>query len=362
MAMRDETRMLLESVSRLFEDHCTKAVIDAAETGTFPDALWKAVSETGVPLAALPESAGGADAEWSDLYAVLRVAGRYAAPIPLAETMLAGWIASSAGFAVDEQPMTVGPVMAGDTLRLERDGNGWRLFGRASRLPWGKQAGRVVLLATDPDGNTRVIFGDGVAGAAPPTEGTNMAGEPRDTYRFDGAGLSGNEVAPAPAGIDQAALYRRGALARAVMMAGAMERALDTAVTYAGERKQFGRPIGKFQAVQQQLAVMAGQVAAAGAAADVGVEALSHGDAAMEEFLIAIAKTRVGDAATLASEIAHQVHGAIGFTKEYSLQLSTRRLWAWRDEFGADVEWAARVGAFVCGRGADALWPTLTDG
>ncbi len=87
--MRDETRMLLESMGRLFEDHCTKQVADAAETGNFPDALWQAVSETGVPLAALPESAGGADAEWSDLYAVLRVAGRFAAPIPLAETMLA---------------------------------------------------------------------------------------------------------------------------------------------------------------------------------------------------------------------------------------------------------------------------------
>ena len=98
----------------------------------------------------------------------------------------------------------------------------------------------------------------------------------------------------------------------------------------------------KFQAVQQQLAVMAGQVAAAGAAADAGVEALSLDDPAKQEFLIAIAKTRVGDAATLASEIAHQVHGAIGFTKEYALQLSTRRLWSWRDEFGGDTEWAAQ--------------------
>ena len=355
--MRDETRMLLESMSRLFEDHCTKAVIDAAETGAFPAALWQTVSETGVPLAAV----AGSEVEWSDLYAVLRVAGRYAAPIPLAETMLAAWIASSAGFTVSEQPMTIGPVHAGDRLTLERDGNGWRLFGRASRLPWGKRAERVVLLATDPDGNTQVIFGDGVPGAAPPTGGSNMAGEPRDTYEFAGAGLSGNEVAPAPAGIDHAALYRRGALARAMMMAGAMERALDTAVTYAGERKQFGRPIGKFQAVQQNLAVMAGQVAAAGAAADAGVEALSIDDPAKQEFLVAIAKTRVGDAATIASEIAHQVHGAIGFTKEYALQLGTRRLWSWRDEFGGDTEWAAKVGAYVCNGGADALWPTLTD-
>jgi acyl-CoA dehydrogenase len=356
--MRDETRMLLESIGRLFEDHCTRQVADAAEAGIFPDALWQAVSGTGVPLAGV----AGSEVEWSDLYAVLRVAGRYAAPIPLAETMLAAWMASSAGFDVTEQPMTVGPVRAGERLTLQRDGNGWRLFGRASRVPWGRQAGRVVLLATDPDGNSMVVFGDGVQGARLPDGGSNMAGEPRDTYEFVGLGLSGNEVAPAGPGVDQAALYRRGALARAVMMAGAMERALDTAVNYAQERKQFGRPIAKFQAIQQQLAVMAGQVAAAGAAADAGVEALTAEDPARQEFLIAVAKTRVGDAATLASEIAHQVHGAIGFTKEYSLQLSTRRLWSWRDEFGGEAEWAARAGAYVCSRGADALWPTLTDG
>ena len=82
MAIRDETRMLLESMTRLFEDKSTKQVIDRAETGVFAADLWQAVAETGVPLAALPESAGGADAEWSDLYAVLRVAGRYSAPHP----------------------------------------------------------------------------------------------------------------------------------------------------------------------------------------------------------------------------------------------------------------------------------------
>jgi acyl-CoA dehydrogenase len=358
--MRDETRILLESMSRLFEDHCTKQVADAAEAGTFPAALWQAVSETGVPLAALPESAGGADAEWSDLYAVLRVAGRHAAPIPLAETMLAAWIASAAGLAVSERPMTVGPVRADDTLTLERDGNGWRLSGRASRLPWATQAARLVLIAAGPDGEMAVAL-EGTAGAEVAT-GRNMAGEPRDTLTFANTRIAGDAVAPIAAGVDRAALYRRGALARAVLMAGAMERALDTAVTYAGERKQFGRPIGKFQAIQQQLAVMAGQVAAAGAAADAGVEALALADTAKQEFLIAMAKTRVGDAATLASEIAHQVHGAIGFTKEYSLQLSTRRLWSWRDEFGGDTEWAARVGAYVCAGGVDALWPTLTDG
>ncbi|MDR3538470.1 MAG: acyl-CoA/acyl-ACP dehydrogenase [Acetobacteraceae bacterium] len=356
MAIRDETRMLLESMGRLFEDKATRQVIDAAETGVFATGLWAAMVETGLPHAALPESAGGADAEWSDLFATLRVAGRFSAPIPLAETMQAGWIAADAGLETVDGPMTVGPVRASDRLTLERDGNGWRLSGIASRVPYARAATRILLLADGPDGEMAVTL-DGLAGVevAP---GKNIANEPRDTLTFAGLRLSADAAAPVKS-VSHAALYRRGALARATMMSGALERTLDLAVTYAQERQQFGRPISKFQAVQQNLAVLAGQTAAAIAASDVGIEALG-GDPEREEFLIAIAKTRVGEAATLACEIAHQVHGAIGFTKEYALQLSTRRLWSWREEFGSDPEWAAKVGATVCARGADALWPTLT--
>lgn len=357
MAIRDETRMLLESMGRLFEDKSTKQVIDAAETGVFPADLWAAVAETGLPLAALPEAAGGADAEWSDLFAALRVAGRFSAPIPLAETMLAGWVAAGAGLDTVDGPMTVGPVRASDRLTLERDGNGWRLSGVATRVPYARAAARIFLLAEGPDGEMAVAL-DGVAGAdvAP---GKNIANEPRDTLTFASVRIEADAAAPLKHGVSRAALYRRGALARATMMSGALERAMDLAVNYAQERQQFGRPISKFQAVQQNLAVLAGQTAAAVAASNVGIEALG-GDPEREAFLIAVAKTRVGEAATLACEIAHQVHGAIGFTKEYALQLSTRRLWSWREEFGADPEWAAKVGAYVCARGADALWPTLT--
>jgi acyl-CoA dehydrogenase len=360
MAIRDETRMLLESMSRLFEDHCTKQVADAAETGIFAQSLWDQVAESGVPLAALPESAGGADAEWSDLYAVLRVAARFSAPIPLAETMLAGWAAASCGLETSDGPMTVGPVRAADTLTLTRDGNGWRLSGAATRLPYASFAARTILIADGPDGEMVVAL-DG-SGGGDLAKGKNIANEARDTLTFSDVRLSSDQAAPVKGGVSRAALYRRGALARATMMSGALEKAMDLAVTYAQERQQFGRPISKFQAVQQNLAVLAGQTAAAVAAANLGIEALESAESDREEFLIAVAKTRVGEAATLACEIAHQVHGAIGFTKEYSLQLSTRRLWSWREEFGGDPEWAAKVGAYACRRGADALWPLLTDG
>ena len=142
-------------------------------------------------------------------------------------------------------------------------------------------------------------------------------------------------------------------------MAGALERTLEYALTYANERVQFGRPIGKFQAIQHLLAVLAGHVAASSAAADAAVEA---SETAPDEFMVAVAKARIGEAAGKSAEIAHQVHGAMGYTREHNLHYVTRRLWAWRDEFGNETHWQVKLGRMVAAKGADALWPTLTGG
>ncbi|MEO8629670.1 MAG: acyl-CoA dehydrogenase family protein, partial [Betaproteobacteria bacterium] len=143
---------------------------------------------------------------------------------------------------------------------------------------------------------------------------------------------------------------------RAQQMVGAMERCIDYAVSYATERQQFGRAIGKFQAIQHMLADAAGQYAAAAAAADLAAAAFATPEFS---FAAAIAKSRVGEAAGNVAAICHQVHGAMGFTHEHPLHFATRRLWSWRDEFGSETYWQTRIGQLVCARGADALWPML---
>ena len=65
----------------------------------------------------------------------------------------------------------------------------------------------------------------------------------------------------------------------------------------------------------------------------------------------------MGEAAGKVAETCHQVHGAMGFTYEHSLHHATRRLWAWREEFGNETHWATQLGHMVAARGADALWP-----
>ena len=164
--------------------------------------------------------------------------------------------------------------------------------------------------------------------------------------------------------LDPAKLTLIAAAARTQQMAGALERILDQSVQYSLDRSQFGRPIAKFQAVQQNLAALAGEVAAASAAADGASEAIAeHGIASdITAAQVAIAKIRVGDAAGSGAAIAHQVHGAMGFTYEHTLHHSTRRLWGWREEFGNETLWAERLGHMVAAAGADGLWPFVTRG
>jgi acyl-CoA dehydrogenase len=320
----------------------------------FTPQLWGRIEEAGLTHALVVEAKGGAGADLGDAMAILREAGRHALPAPLAETMLAAWLLSEAGLAVPHGPLTVAPVTRGDRPVIARAGDGWRLSGTARFVPWASDCGAVAVLA-ECDG---IVF----AALVPreriaATDGRNLAGEPCSTLRFADIALEAKDVAPSA--IDLDALWRLGALARAAMMAGALEAVLELTVRYAGERVQFGRPIAKFQAIQQQMAELAANVAAAGVAADAAAAAAERGDAS---FAIAAAKARIGEAAGIAAAIAHQVHGAMGFTREHRLNLYTRRLWSWREEFGDESYWWALLGRAAAEAGGDALWRLLTSG
>lgn len=319
---------------------------DAASAGTgFDAALWATLEDTGLARLTLSADAGGSEGTFADAAAVLAAAGAHAARVPLVETDLqAGWLLHTAGIPLPDGPLT---LATGD---LDVDRTVRRAAGTLRRVPWARAAAGVVMLAGD-----HVLLFD-PAGLTV-TDGTNLAEEPRDTVVVDGP------VTAASVGEDIGAELRlRGALGRAQLLAGAARGALAAAVGYAGERVQFGRPIGRFQAVQQQLALAAAEVAAASSAASSAASAATADGitAPSTRFAIAAAKARTGEAAGVVARIAHQVHGAIGFTREHDLRLLTTRLWAWRDEDGSEAEWNAEVGAAALAAGPDGLWPLIT--
>jgi acyl-CoA dehydrogenase len=183
-----------------------------------------------------------------------------------------------------------------------------------------------------------------------------MAGEPRDLVTVDVA-LAEVEQAPAPAGVDGDTLVRRGCLSRVVLAAGALEAMTQLTVNYAHERRQFGKPIAAFQAVQQHLVGVAECSVRISMAADVATRALAAGGGAFE---VAAARVVADAAAVEATRAAHQAHGAMGVTREYGLHHLSRRLWAWRHEYGTAKTWQRGLGTVVGRGGADALFATVT--
>ena len=287
---------------------------------------------------------------------LLRLAGHTNVPVPEAEaSILAKWVLAQSHMPMPDGILTVAPVFPNERLQLQQNSQGWVLTGQARRVPFARQATRLVVIGHTSDATTVV------ACVAPNlcriVAGENLAGEARDDVLFEGTQIASTDVRPAGNGIDEDALCLRGALVRSVLMAGALERILDLSVRHAKERKQFGRPIGRFQAIQQQLALLADEVAAATVAADLAIAATKTDHAVLE---IMAAKIRVGEAAGVGAAIAHQIHGALGFTERHPLHHSTRRLWSWRDEFGTESEWAARLGRIIVARGPDVFWSTLT--
>jgi acyl-CoA dehydrogenase len=135
-------------------------------------------------------------------------------------------------------------------------------------------------------------------------------------------------------------------------MAGAMRAALARSVTYANDRKQFGKAIGRFQAIQHQLSVLACEAHASHMAAEMGC---ASDGVAPHPLLAAIAKARCSEAAATVAAIAHAVHGAIGITEEYDLQLHTRRLHAWRVAYGSESYWNHEVGRHLVDDTSDLL-------
>ncbi len=278
------------------------------------DAHWDAVTGLGLPKLLLPEAQGGAGASLAEGAAAIEALGALGDPSPAADTAVLAWLLSRQGNTVPDEPLV--------------------LAEPGCRVAWPQNA-RAVDLASEP-----VAAADG---------GALLNGVPAS--------------APLPGATDEIVSFRQAmAAARAVQIAGAAAAALELTIGYVRERSQFGRPLARFQAVQQHIAVAAAEVAAAAQTARAAFADLDRGLDRNDAFLAASAKIAAGRAGTIAAKAAHQFHGAMGFTAEYPLHRLTRAIWQWREDFGNEAWWSRRLGRQVCRNGADALWPALAGG
>lgn len=334
-----------EMAERLFGEFCPQKTAEAAELHEFPTALWAAIEGAGITTMLLPEEKGGVGATFEEAGAIARVAGAASAPGPLVETMIAAMALEKSGIAVPAGPLALAFIENDSDLPREAI---WRPLAPLREVAWAKQAAAVVVIVKDPTA-TGVVLSQSAHWSM--SDDKSVIGEPRSTLSAASVPLNAFAVAEPVMGTQ---LFAAAGLLRAGQILGALEWCLDRTVAYAQERKQFGREIGRFQVVQQQLADLAGHVAAAGAVFDV---AAMNGPSDMDA--IAACRSRLGDAIDTVVAISHQVHGAIGFSREYGLNFRTRRLLAWRDDFGSVPYWRRQLSGSSVGKSAWEIWPLL---
>jgi len=313
--------LFADAARDVLADQCTPHVVRAIEEGgrtaEATTALWGQLEATGLADALLSEDDGGAGLGLGQVFGVLEQCGAHALPLPLGETMVARALLAQAGVARPAGSIALarGERLADGGLRcmlvrsgqvaaavLVQAGSEWRLLSTADAQ------GTAQALALD----TALSWTAAQVQASPAIE-------------VDGA-------------LDVRTLQ---AAVVAAQMAGALSSVFQRTLQYANERQQFGRPIGKFQAIQHQLAVMSEHVFAACMAAQLGC---SGAGVVPDRLRVATAKARCSEAALVVSELAHAIHGAIGFTEEYDLQLFTRRLHAWRQTAGSEAYWYGVAG------------------
>ncbi len=307
--------LLADAAAELFAAACPPEAVRAMLGGGDGGAAWAAVEASGFADALVPEAAGGSGLAVAEIVPLLLASGRHAVPLPLGATCMV-----RAAFARAGQSPPAGPVAIGQSLE-----------GGAVRVALPHLAAHVLV----PDAQGALLLPTSAAAVT-------ATGPAEARLRWD---ATDNAVRLA----DGTDWVLAGALLEAVEMAGAIARILEDTTLYATGRKQFGKPVSAFQAVQQQMAVLAEEAMACGVAAQLG--AADPADAAR----VACAKIRVGEGAVRAAGIAHAVHGAMGITAEVDLHLFTSRLQRGRAAFGAEAWWAARLGRLALASGLDSL-------
>ena len=332
-AFTEDQLMFRDAVAEFFADKCTPESVRWSwndEVGRDP-ALWGALAEMGVVGLTVPEAHGGMGLTLLDLVPILTEAGRVAYPGPLVETtaVVAPLLAESAPAAVAERWL---PGIA--------DGSVVATIALAGQ-PFVTDAHIADIVVVQRDDALFVVPGDKVRRT--PQESVDGA---RRLFAIDWDEADADLIVSGDAGWNAInAAFDRGAVATAAVLIGLAERMIAMAVEYVVERKQFGVPIGSFQAVKHHLADAELKVSFARPLVWNGAHALANGsvDAVRDT---SMAKCFASDAAEVVARKALQTHGAIGYTTEHDLHFWMKRSWALAASWG-DAAWHRRRVAHI---------------
>jgi alkylation response protein AidB-like acyl-CoA dehydrogenase len=340
-AVAEDAAALRDAAEALLAARATPALIrsawpvgtDAAVTGDVRE-VWRGLAEIGVTGTLVADPDGGLGLDENALPPVLSRIGHSGLPVPAGETIaVAAPLLAAAGHPALPDVLSGAALVTAQLAAPPQPTTPAQLAAPAaagSLIPFGQTADYVLLRAV---GGELRVFERGEL----ETEPVAAVDGSRQLARLLAEPAGGVPVA-APA--DAAAAWERGVLATAAILVGLAERMLFMTVEYVAARRQFGVPVGSFQAVKHRLAdaYLAVEFARPAVLAAGWAQASTAADAADQT---SVAKVLASDAATTVARAAIQCHGAIGYTTEYDLHLFAKRAWALAPAWGS-ANWHRR--------------------
>ena len=319
--------LLADAVEDVLRGHCDLRVVRRIEAGESADGLWRQLTDSGFADALVPAASDGAGLSLREASPIAIACGRHVLPLPLALTMPVRAALALRGLAVPEGPITIAPHA------VQQEGG----VIEAASVPYLRTAQWVLVSDAQRDLLLPVAAATRVTCAPRELSGrVRWERLPSDALAWSRSGDAAGSL------VDWLAMA---AALTAAQMAGAMQRVCEMTVNYANERVQFGKPIARLQAIQQQISVLAEQVWAVRSGASIGLCPVQGTALCVEPLRAAVAKARASEAVVAVTAIAHAVHGAIGVSEEYDLQMLTRQLHEWRAQYGSESHWNTRLGA-----------------
>lgn len=346
--MSEVKELLLDVVEKIFKEHVKKETVDLVEEGKWAENIWSILKDNGMLEIGISEKIGGAGGDVEDLLSIYQLVGKYAVPVPFVEYTISNSFLELAQMPITNRKVTYA-INKNEKLTLKENQT---ISGKLTNIPWARHVDELVTIATGAGGNylVKVAIEDTIV--APQI---NLASEPRDTVLLQNVKVLQKSITALTAKqLD--AMVNMDAAAKVALLAGMIEKVRDLTVQYTKTREQFGRPIHRFQLVQQHLALLVGESVIIRTAVENMIAAITENRLQNE---IALARIRVDEAIKIVATTAHQVHGAIGVTHEHNLHQFTRRLWSYREEGVTQKEWSQCFAKKLI-QSNENLWEILT--
>lgn len=353
--MYEET-LLSDTVERILRNYALDIELPEKPIGARQE-IAEAIAALGLHQGLIPEGLGGAGMSLIDLASIGTLTGKYNTNIPIIETAVANWLLSSSGIQVSRPWLTFGPTCTAAQLSFD----GQFVSGHVHGVPLPVESTGMVMLS-DLNGVNYTVLVDRTSVDIVPAETLND-GPIVDIYFSRSPCVA---FGPTPANLATTAPMLIGSTIYSLKVIGALREIMQLTLQYIQEREAFGRHLSQFQVVQHEAVRLAEEVTIADSTTTSAVDALStwmDGNLAFDsvELLLEIcaAKVRVSDAAMTVCSIAHQLHGAIGFTHEFKLSHLTLSALSWIEAYGTPEGLARSLGKRIIEHGPNQLWPLL---